>query len=574
MILLLPLLLLIAGGLGLVLWALRRREIVRVDAWQAVVPRNTARSVVASGDQFGVAIGLGRVEMRCLVTSVSFAVGILLSLLAVFTLATGGPDNRELIARVVRHLGLVAYPLAGMTLLAANRATLRSRREGTEELFTTTPTNPTTRTGAHLLAVSAGIGAASILMAASLVVIRLKDGFGPLGHGWIAEALAGVALVAGAAALGVLLARWLPHGIVAPLALVAILLATLALNGVRPFTNPAHAFAPWPSPEPDLASDFVMRASWSHLVYLVGLVALVAVVAIARTGRGRLVIGALAAAIALTGAGSLLQTRSMSDENATRIAALISAPATHQTCRTHAGVRACAYPGYTELLDDWTQPAVRVRAALPDTRRDREYRIVQRVGEAGLPYLDPKVRNRLELAAWHSDDGVEHPGFTAQGAKLGFALLPAQWAVDLPLTTAPGRVPCYAGNQARAVVALWLAGQAVDRETALDAIDPLITVDNNGASWHSKRAPWALIIWADTWEADTDAPVVWARSDLAVARQLLLRPRAEVRTALHADWDHLTAPTTTTSELVAALGLRTVDTAKAARVPAGLDACR
>ena len=113
------LLLLIAGGLGLILWALRRREIVRVDAWQTVVPRDQT-SVVAGGSPAGVATALGRVEARCLATSVSFAVGILLSLLAVFALVTGGPDNEDLIGRVVRHLGLVAYPLAGMTLLAAN----------------------------------------------------------------------------------------------------------------------------------------------------------------------------------------------------------------------------------------------------------------------------------------------------------------------------------------------------------------------------------------------------------------------------------------------------------------------
>lgn len=565
-------LLLIAGVLGFVLHFRRRREMVRVDAWQQAVPRDAG--VAGRGSQADVAVALGWVEARCLVMSVSFAVGILFSVVALFALATGGLDNGELVGRVVRHLGLVAYPLAGMTLLAANRATLRSRREGTEELFTTTPTNTTTRTGAHLLALSTSIVAGSILMAVSLVVIVLRDGSGPLGRGWIAEALAGVALVAGAGALGVFLARWLPHGIVAPFALMAILLATIALNGMRPFANPTRFFAPWASPAPDLAPDFVMRPSWSHLVYLVGLVALVTTLALTRTGRGRPIVSALIAASVVTAGGAWLQHRPISNGSAARIGALIEHPAAHQTCRAQAGVRACAYAGSTAVLDEWMEPALRVRAALPDMSRDREYRIVQRVGEAGVPHLDPKVRSRIDLAAWQSDDGVEHPGFAWQDSEFVFALLPAQSAVDLPMSTARGRVPCYAGNQARAVVALWLAGQAVDRATADWAIDPSAEIDTNGATWHSNRAPWALTRWPATWETDIDAPVIWARSDLAAARQLLLRPRADVLPALHADWAHLTAPSTTTSELVASLSLAPVNTKKAAQVPAGLQPCR
>ena len=216
--------------------------------------RTTASPVavgVASGSPTGVAAALGRVEARRLV-SVSFVIGMVFSLLALLYSRPATRDNGDLIGRVIRHLGLVAYPLAGMTLLAASRETLPSWRAGTEELFTTTPTDtttPTARPPRGHLGYCRGVGPHG----RGAIVVLLGDGVGPLGSGWVAEALTGVVLVAGAGALGVLLARWLPHGIVAPLVLVAILLATLALNVARPFSNPVRSFAPWASPEPDLA---------------------------------------------------------------------------------------------------------------------------------------------------------------------------------------------------------------------------------------------------------------------------------------------------------------------------------
>jgi hypothetical protein len=215
-----------------------------------------------------------------------------------------------------------------------------------------------------------------------------------------------------------------------------------------------------------------------------------------------------------------------------------------------------------------------VRAALPTARSGREYLIVQRIGEGGVPHLDPKIRARIDLTAWHTDDGVEHPGFANRNGELAFTLLPSQSAVNLPMSTSPTGLPCYSGNQSRAAIALWLAAQALDLSTAAALLDPQAEMgDTRGESWSSSAAPWALTRWDDKWSTDIVAPVAWASADLAVARELSLRPHAAVLRALHSDWQHLTAPSTPTSELVAKLRLTPVSSVESARVPAGLQPC-
>jgi hypothetical protein len=197
-----------------------------------------------------------------------------------------------------------------------------------------------------------------------------------------------------------------------------------------------------------------------------------------------------------------------------------------------------------------------VRGALPAANSEQEYLITQRVGRGGRA-LDPAVLRRLDVDSYWSDDGVEHPGFVSKDHKFVFALLPAQAAVGLPLRTAyPGR-PCHAGNQARSAVALWLAAQAVDRDTAIKWLNPSPERGGDGSDIFAGQG-WGSSLWPKGKRTDIDPPIVWADPELDAARQLLRRPRAEVLAALHADWAHLTDPATPTSELVTAFGLRPV----------------
>jgi hypothetical protein len=525
---------------------------------------------VTSSSPARVAVALGRVEARHLATSVTFIIGLVLT--AVSLIVFWADFGANLTVSYVRSLGLVVYPLAGLTLLAANRAAQRSRRSGTEELFTAAPTSAALRTGGNLLSVSVALVAASVLIVGLLLVVPLSGWVGELGHAWVAEVLTGVVLVAGAGAIGVLLARWLPSVvsvIVALLAVVAIGVATLLLARARPFSNPTRFVGPWANPEQNLGSDFVIRPSWAHLVYLVGVVTLVATVAIARTARGRAVVAAFVAGAVLTAGGWWFQSRPVSDATAARIAARIENPSVHQTCRVRGGVRACAYSGYTGLLDDWIEPAARVRAALPAANSEQDYLITQRVGRDGGKALDPAVLRRLDVDAYWSDDGVEHPGFVSRDHEFVFALLPAQAAVGLPLRTASLGRSCHAGNQARAAVALWLAAQAVDRDTAIKWLNPSPERAGDGSDPFAGMG-WGSSVWPKFKKTDLDPPIVWAEPELDAARQLFRRPRAELLATLHADWAHLTDPSTPTSELVAAFGLRPVTPVG---VPPVLEAC-
>lgn len=570
-------------AVGAIVWFVvqmrRKHAEVRVDTW--VGDQDTAALAVRRGTASAVAVALGRVEARKIAMSVSFAVGIAFSALALFAMGTFDTfDNGDLWGRVVQHLGLVAYPLAGMTLIAANRATLRSRREGTEELFTAAPTTRTTRTAGHLLSVDAGALAAVLLVAAVLFISPFRERTGPLGPQWVAEVLAAVAFVVGAGALGVLLARWLPHGIVAPIALVGILFGTLGFNGVRPFTNPTRYWAPWASPPPDLAPEFVLRPAWPHLLYLAGLIVLVVAVALLRTSHGNVVVATVTVGAVVAASGAWFQSRPVSTRDAARVASQINHPGAHQVCRVRSGIHACAYTEYRDSIAAWTAPAARVRAQLPATVRERRYEIVQRVSASGLRNLDAAVTNRLGASiprapyyAWR-DDGIEHPGFGGDTSRWAYALWPAQSAVGLPMTTSVGRgLPCYAGGQARSIVALWLAAQAVDRGLGRSMLEPPAKIDAAGESWYSNRSPWALTRWAATWDTDVAAPVAFARPDIAAARELLDRPSAEVRAALHANWELLTDPATRTTVLVDTLGLRRVANAQARTVPPGLKPC-
>ena len=100
-----------------------------------------------------------------------FLAGVLLT--AVIVVPSAGSDGQ---AQLFVLLGGGVLPLAAGTFIAANPAALRSRRDGTDELFGALPRRGISRTAAQLLAVAAAAPVALILLGAMFVALGAPDG--------------------------------------------------------------------------------------------------------------------------------------------------------------------------------------------------------------------------------------------------------------------------------------------------------------------------------------------------------------------------------------------------------------
>ena len=173
---------------------------------------------------------LARVEARRLLRHPVFLLGVLLT--AVIAVPNAGANGQ---AKLFILLGGGVLPLAAGTFIAANLAALRSRRDGTDELFGALPRRGTTRTAAQLLAVAAAVPVAVVLLAVLFVAFGAADGL-VVGHDGMrhvpapVELAQGPLLVALLGAAGIALARVAPSVVVAPLALLGLLAAEVPLT--------------------------------------------------------------------------------------------------------------------------------------------------------------------------------------------------------------------------------------------------------------------------------------------------------------------------------------------------------
>lgn len=114
---------------------------------------------------------------------------------------------------------LVPYmPVAAAVLVAVNLAALRPRRDGAEELYRSLPAPASARTAGHLVSLAWAVAAAALLVAIALPAFLSKGN--PLPG--MALAVTTPALVALCGALGLALARWLPHPAAATVGVVAV----------------------------------------------------------------------------------------------------------------------------------------------------------------------------------------------------------------------------------------------------------------------------------------------------------------------------------------------------------------
>jgi hypothetical protein len=536
------------GGLGWMAWtAVQRRRPAVPSGWSpaAQVTYRPAQRPAGPGPG-SVALALSRVEARELTTSPAFGVGLGFSALGLFLFGyEWAGDHEGDLARAIELLPILAHPLAGMVVLATFRACTRARRDGVEELYGTCPTSPTTRATGHLLTGWAPAVVALVFAGAMVALIDRAHtvGFGEVGGRQVAAFLGAGVLCLGAVALGVALARWLPWTLVPVVAVVAVGVASvnLATHGTR-ISEPVRQLSTWLG---DSELDLRLTAPhwiWHH-VWILALVVVVALLAVLRDRRDPVVLVALALAVAVATGAAVAATRPIAAGDARRIATLLT-DRSLQRCADAGGLDICTFSADDELRAAYATALLPVAGAAPAGALDG-WSLEQL---QGVPWddLDPEVR--ALAGSPPARDGViaaevhGHP-LAIEAARIWTGLA----AVEVLDDWGEGSVKGLRG-QARGVVALWLASRGADPEVQR----LLTTVGSGSIAAHDAGRPWPDACYAGP------VPVRWAATDVAAARSLIELPEAEVRAVLVDDWARWTDRSTSTDDLLEALGLAPV----------------
>jgi hypothetical protein len=502
-----------------------------------------------------VTAALGRVEARQLLQgSLACAVGLgFLGLqIILFGFVWAGDHGGE-VARLIALFPIMVHPFAGMVVVAAHRARTRGRRDGVEELFGACPMTEAARTAAHLRSAWVAAASAVVAMLAMLGVYSLRAGtlWGPLGARQAAEILACGVLGAGAVALGVALARWLPWQVVPIVAVVVVGFLSLGLVDVPDGGSDGRPQLATFTVLDDVDIRFTAPHWLAHHLWLVALAVAVAAFAVLRERSARrLGVAVLGAASIVAIVTAVLATRPMTNADANRIAALINDPAAHQTC-VDVGIPVCTYAGDHELVDVFAGDIAAVLSGVPASEPPPTLRLRQGV-HVDRADLDPAVA-ALVPAVTAFDDGTVLMSLrdsTANHDAVRFWVALAVTGIQPdPSSIAAGQVADVRG-QARGVVAIWLATSGRDGGAARR----MSSVDGQGPDDHDHE-PWRP--WPDPADAGS-TPVVWALTDLIAARAVQGLPDAEVAAVVSEQWPTLLDPATTTDDLLAALGLAPV----------------
>jgi len=161
-----------------------------------------------------VVLALARLEGRRLLRH-PFILAAAALLSVVFVLLLTGDDTE---AEYGWWLFVPYFPFPAAVLVAVNLAALRERRDGTAEMYDSLPTPAPARTAAHLVSLAWAVAAAAALVAIGVIVFMSKGN--PLPN--VAQATTTPALVLVCGALGLALARWLPHPAVATAGVVGL----------------------------------------------------------------------------------------------------------------------------------------------------------------------------------------------------------------------------------------------------------------------------------------------------------------------------------------------------------------
>ncbi|MFJ9543084.1 ABC transporter permease [Streptomyces sp. NPDC101225] len=419
--------------------------------------------------------------------------------------------------------------LVGLAVLvSANRAVLRSRRRDTERHFAVTVLPQSLRTAAHALAVvpAAVLTAAGVLGQFGWAALRP----GAVGSGSPAELLVGPLTVLLFGMLGVLLARLLPSLIAAPMLIVLLLLffvgggfpAGSGERGTRwlaPVVTVANAKA--------LPSALLDRPAAWHALYLAGLGLTVALLAVlAGGGRGWILSGAVAGAVALTLTGGVLQTGALPAATTAARERVSVSPEKEQICVRRETSTYCAYPEWAPRADTWAAVVHDVQSAAGGSARTQPLVVRQRID----------VRYGLD-----SDAAIQpsaNPHQVSVGTGWGGNRVPEfSAAVAAVLVTGDEKA---AGSlcDGRMVTVMWLALSHLP--------DPMTSLRN--VRLDDSVTGSAIVL------SPTD-PMDMTAGQTDVVRELLGRPAASVAARVRAHWAELTAPKVTTARVARLLGV-------------------
>lgn len=533
-------------------------------AYDLARPRHRLDVETSSGPVArGVVLALGRVEGWKLARHPILLAGAGLTGLVIWVAGTGSVAS---MARDDHVIPFFLFPFAGLTIVAVGSAVLRGRRDGVEELYASLPASRESRTGAHLLAVAWAVAWSAVLVGALLGYLYAVGGFGTPHPG---ELLTVLVLVACAGAVGVTATRLVPSVAATVVAVVLMgVLQGLTAHFSGSTTTRTAWFAPWVEDGEFFGPGLWVRRPWSHLVYLIGLGMFAAVLGFLRHRVDRRTIASLLASLIVIAAGGLAQSRPFTDGDYERMVALVERGAT--LCDARSDVRYCVFEGNGPLIEHWRPAVEGVLARVPARVAARPLVVSQRIPAGALHYVPPALKARFHPDTpssppdvWQPDGGV-HPGPAWCGGSCALALAAqaGAWAVGLPLDPRgvhPDPYDVYdASGEARAVVALWLGASATPETRATFPrrvrFDPTV---EEGAR------PGEPVLMTGC-EGVTETGTEFGMADVLLARALLGLPDDHVTRVLHANWDRLVDPRTSSSALADLFDVH-VDPGEAAR---------
>ena len=249
-------------------------------------------SVVPAGTRWprlDVIWAIGRIEARQMLRHPAFLLSVVFALL-LFRGAIGASSETGLVLNLAWVLGGLAIGTLIGSVLTANVAALRARRDRLLELYGSLPAPAEARTAGALLGLVIGVGGFSVVVGALawFAFERLDDdlaaGADPFLYGQFLLAI--VAL----GALGVAVARWIPSVLGGPLVVVA-----------HVFTGVIWV-VPWIA-----TTDSGVSVAW-HLTYLVAVIVGFAALAFTRDRRTVARIAVVVAAFGLAIVAAVQQT--------------------------------------------------------------------------------------------------------------------------------------------------------------------------------------------------------------------------------------------------------------------------
>jgi hypothetical protein len=512
---------------------------------------------------------LARFEAKRMLRHPLTVVGVAGSLWAMWTLFGG---RAPVLERDSILLAAAMLPLAAATFLVAFHAALRQR--ATPELLSAQPADR----DARLLGVQLGaLGptlAGMVLTTLGIVYFLMGD---PIGGLLLWEILSGIAMIPIGGVLGTALARWLPHAIVAPVALVGLAIVQFwASPGFEvfdgfPWSEYVNADVEWLAPWMVLDSFAPLevigeRPALLHLVYLI-LLAFVVAYLTQEASRVRLV-SRVAVAVGFVVALGAVSLGLADDADAFEWLPAAEA----QVCQVTNGIEYCAFRYYEDWIPRW-QATVASVDELAEVNLDQVMQRPHNIGwddNSGLrdrkglaltalewdrPAATPEQRFSLALMAAESSVGLPSVPQIRRLTEEEIASIVEQ-NPDYPGDLAeqlrsdpPSEQSCSGIGQARTAAAVWIAGVATPDGVAV--IDGLLESNPDSALFS--------LAYIDPYHRHG---VNIGRSDAVLARELLGLGQLEVHSVLLDHWDQLVDPATTSAEMSSWFELATPDDIK------------